>query len=81
MWSFQDLGIELAVEWSLRDTENQLVWIDTFSAEARGPTGTAFTFKENITSLAREAVQNVMLASGIGILESPEIQQFVAKPN
>lgn len=66
----------LVVEWSLKDTKNNTIWVDTVRADAKGHLGTAFSQTKNDEKLVGKAIDELFLKSYEAISQAPEIRTF-----
>jgi len=68
----------LVVEWTLKDSQNNVIWVDTVRADASGHLGTAFSQISNDEKLTGQAIDQLFLKSYQEISAAPEIRKFAA---
>lgn len=68
----------LIVEWTLKDSQGNVVWVDTVRGEATGRLGTAFSQIKNDERITGEAIDQLFLKSYQAISAAPQINRFAA---
>jgi hypothetical protein len=79
-WAFGDSTLTLFVEWEMRNSAGELVWIDTVKGEGVSHTGNVFTHKGEATKRIKQAIDTLFLESHDVISTSAEVRAFAASP-
>lgn len=78
LWAGQDQVHTILLEWTLRDPNGRLIWIETVRGEAQGPMGTATSQDDKAASVVRASIRDAMVRSNDVMEASPEIAGFTA---
>lgn len=74
-FAWDDLVLTLIVEWSLKDPNGKLIWVDTVKGQATSKSG-SFGHEKQFTSRAKSAIDDLFLRSYEAMISSPEIRDY-----
>ena len=75
-WAWSDVTATIQVEWTLKDEEGAIVWIETIAGDATGPNGNTFTFISKTEELFWAAITDLFRKSYEVLSTSTEIRDF-----
>ncbi len=78
--AFGDSVLTVALEWTLTDSNGQLVWVDTIKGQGVRNSGNVFTHKSNASNQIEDMVKDLFEKSYTAISNSPEIRSLARRP-
>jgi hypothetical protein len=76
-WDPVDMAI--SVEWTVKDSQGQVVWVNTIKGIGEADAGSAFSFETQCLEQTRLALQDLFAKSCTAMAASPEIQALGKK--
>jgi hypothetical protein len=79
IWKSNASTITMALEWTLKDHQGTIVWIDTVKGTGSTETGNAFTGRERMRERAGLVIEDVFRNSFDAIRQAQAIRDFAQK--
>jgi hypothetical protein len=79
-FAFSKRELVVVVEWTIRDRDGKVLWLETIDGSAKRNIGNAFTHGKNMKHIVEDAVQNVTEESAAKMISATQLQKYSAKP-
>lgn len=77
--AFHESRQTIKIEWTVTDTQGNILWVDTLQAVGAGASGTAFSYKNNTRDYAYEMLANLHKDAYEALMQSPEIKNYISR--
>jgi hypothetical protein len=79
IWKWNPSTITMALEWTLKDRQGAIVWVDTVKGEGSTETGNAFTGRDRMRERAGLVIEDVFRKSFDAISHAQAIRDFAQR--
>lgn len=74
--AFSNNQLTLFLEWTVKSSSGQTIWLGTVQGSATHKAGTLFSYKKNFRLLVNETVKDVAFQSAQEISSAPELRKY-----
>ena len=75
--AFSNREMDVFLEWTVKDTSGQTVWIETVQGSAKHHMGNLFTHSKNLKLIVKDSVKNAAEQSANKMSASPQLRKLV----